>query len=89
MSRHVKMAGSMVEADLTSRFKAEMWSKIAEEMAIPWRTAEAMHWMIGEPDMAKRAGVTPFSLNPSSDYSRRITELTAGVPSYAPQQQIV
>lgn len=39
-----------------------MWSKIAEEMAIPWRAAEAMHWQIGEHDMARRAGVTPFSL---------------------------
>lgn len=39
-----------------------MWSKIAEEMAIPWRAAEAMHWNIGESDMARRAGVTPFSL---------------------------
>jgi hypothetical protein len=44
------------------RFKAEMWSKIAEEMTIPWRAAEAMHWQMGEHDMARRAGVTPFSL---------------------------
>ena len=39
-----------------------MWSRIAEEMAIPWRAAEAMHWQMGEVEMAKRAGVTPFSL---------------------------
>lgn len=39
-----------------------MWSRIAEEMAIPWRAAEAMHWQIGEQEMARRAGVTPFSL---------------------------
>lgn len=39
-----------------------MWSRIAEEMAIPWRAAEAMHWQMGEQDMARRAGVTPFSL---------------------------
>lgn len=31
-------------------------------MAIPWRAAEAMHWQLGEQDMARRAGVTPFSL---------------------------
>lgn len=97
---------SMVKADIASRFKAEMWSKIAEEMAIPWRAAEAMHWQIGELDMARRAGVTPFTLNPSSDQSRRprrnsvqrsrrppgqlpsVAELTAGVPAYAPHQQI-
>ncbi len=45
------------------RFKAEMWSKIAEEMSIPWRAAEAMHWQLGEQDMARRAGVVPFSLS--------------------------
>jgi hypothetical protein len=39
-----------------------MWSRIAEEMAIPWRAAEAMHWQMGEHEMARRAGVTPFSL---------------------------
>ena len=31
-------------------------------MAIPWRAAEAMHWQMGEHEMARRAGVTPFSL---------------------------
>lgn len=46
-----------------SRFKAEMWSKVAEEMAIPWRAAEAMHWQLGEQEMARRAGVVPFSLS--------------------------
>jgi hypothetical protein len=39
-----------------------MWSRIAEEMAIPWRAAEAMHWQMGEHEMARRAGVTPFTL---------------------------
>lgn len=39
-----------------------MWAKVAEEMAIPWRAAEAMHWQLGEHDMARRAGVVPFSL---------------------------
>ncbi|KAI9883769.1 MAG: hypothetical protein M1823_004448 [Watsoniomyces obsoletus] len=50
-------------ARLYERFKAEMWSKIAEEMSIPWRAAEAMHWQLGEQDMARRAGVVPFSLS--------------------------
>lgn len=40
-----------------------MWAKIAEEMAVPWRAAEAMHWQLGEADMARRAGVVPFSLS--------------------------
>jgi hypothetical protein len=45
------------------RFKADMWSKIAEEMTLPWRAAEAMHWQMGELEMARRAGVTAFSLS--------------------------
>ncbi|KAF7161840.1 hypothetical protein CNMCM6106_008951 [Aspergillus hiratsukae] len=44
-------------ARLYERFKAEMWSKVAEEMAIPWRAAEAMHWQLGEQEMARRAGL--------------------------------
>lgn len=39
-----------------------MWAKVAEEMQIPWRAAEAMHWQLGETDMARRAGVVPFTL---------------------------
>ncbi|EFW15720.1 hypothetical protein D8B26_002211 [Coccidioides posadasii str. Silveira] len=31
-------------ACLYERYKEEMWAKIAVEMAVPWRTAEAMHW---------------------------------------------
>lgn len=31
-------------------------------MGVPWRAAEAMHWQLGEVDMAHRAGVVPFSL---------------------------
>ncbi|KAK2755677.1 hypothetical protein FQN54_005826 [Arachnomyces sp. PD_36] len=50
-------------ARLYERFKPEMWAKIAEEMAIPWRAAEAMHWQLGEQEMARRAGVVPFSLS--------------------------
>ncbi|KAK7921117.1 hypothetical protein PG985_009139, partial [Apiospora marii] len=50
-------------ARLYERFKPEMWAKVAEEMAIPWRAAEAMHWQLGENDMARRAGVVPFALS--------------------------
>ncbi|KAM3078110.1 hypothetical protein ACMFMG_002590 [Clarireedia jacksonii] len=50
-------------ARLYERFKPEMWAKVAEEMAVPWRAAEAMHWQLGEQDMARRAGVVPFSLS--------------------------
>ncbi|KAL3263377.1 hypothetical protein ABHI18_001846 [Aspergillus niger] len=41
-------------ARLYERFKAEMWSKVAEEMAIPWRAAEAMHWQLGEQEMIRQ-----------------------------------
>jgi hypothetical protein len=51
------------KTDFPFRFKPEMWSKVAEEMAVPWRAAEAMHWQLGEADMARRAGVVPFSLS--------------------------
>lgn len=39
-----------------------MWEKIAKEMALPWRAAEAMHWQIGEVEMANRANVPVFHL---------------------------
>ena len=51
-----------------------MWAKIAEEMAIPWRAAEAMHWQMGEHEMARRAGVTPFTLtNPNHNSISRLS----------------
>ncbi|KAH8704269.1 hypothetical protein BGW36DRAFT_276876, partial [Talaromyces proteolyticus] len=53
-------------ARLYERQASEMWAKVAEEMAIPWRAAEAMHWQLGEQEMARRAGVVPFSLSSGS-----------------------
>ncbi|KAM0814930.1 putative Myb-like DNA-binding domain-containing protein [Seiridium cardinale] len=50
-------------ARLYDRLKSEMWAKVADEMGIPWRAVEAMHWQLGEQEMARRAGVVPFSLN--------------------------
>ena len=38
-----------------------MWKLVANEMKIPWRSAEGMHWIMGETEMARRANVTPFS----------------------------
>ena len=38
-----------------------MWKLVAHEMKIPWRSAEGMHWIMGETEMARRANVTPFS----------------------------
>lgn len=47
------------------RMKPEMWAKVAEDLQVPWRAAEAMHWALGEAEMAKRAGVVPFSMAPA------------------------
>ncbi|KAI2465727.1 hypothetical protein F4781DRAFT_435145 [Annulohypoxylon bovei var. microspora] len=52
-------------ARLYERFKHDMWIKVSLEMGIPWRTAEAMHWQLGEQDIQRRAGVTqPFVMSP-------------------------
>jgi hypothetical protein len=40
-----------------------MWSQIAEEMSVPWRTTEAMHWTMGDQEMARRTGETPLMSN--------------------------
>ncbi|PWW74793.1 hypothetical protein C7212DRAFT_87225, partial [Tuber magnatum] len=53
-------------ARLYERFKAEMWADVAKEMGLPWRTVEAMHWKLGEFEIARRAGVVPFSLSNSA-----------------------
>ena len=45
-----------------SRLKPDLWNPIANELGVPWRAAEAMHWALGEQDMARRANVAPFSI---------------------------
>jgi len=35
-----------------------MWGPIAQEMGVPWRTVEAMHWQMGREEMVSRARVT-------------------------------
>lgn len=49
--------------------KPEMWANVAKELGVPWRAAEAMHWLLGEHDMAHRAGTTPFVLAAASGTS--------------------
>ena len=44
------------------RLKPELWQPIANDLGVPWRAAEAMHWALGEHEMARRANVTPFSI---------------------------
>ena len=52
-------------ADAACRMKPEMWAKVAEDLQVPWRAAESMHWALGEQEMARRAGVVPFSMAPA------------------------
>lgn len=46
-----------------------MWANVAKELGVPWRAAEAMHWLLGEQNMAHRAGSTPFVLAAASGTS--------------------
>lgn len=50
--------------------KPEMWANLAKELGMPWRTAEAMHWHLGEHNMANRASVKPFVMAATSGTSR-------------------
>lgn len=43
-----------------------MWQKVATEMGIPWRSAESMHWQLGEQEMSQRANAPVFQLHPSA-----------------------
>lgn len=54
-----------------------MWEKISKEMQLPWRAAEAMHWQIGEVEMAQRANVPVFHLAGQHDRSHGSIESEA------------
>lgn len=60
-----------------------MWAKVAEELAVPWRAAEAMHWQLGETDVARRAGTVPFSfaVSASVESGQRSASTRANLPS--------
>ena len=62
-----------------------MWEKISKEMQLPWRAAEAMHWQIGEVEMAQRANVPVFHLagqgSTTHQHSRSASEVRAGSTS--------
>ncbi|KAI5245811.1 hypothetical protein E4T43_02986 [Aureobasidium subglaciale] len=64
-------------ARLYERFKKDMWEKIAKEMALPWRAAEAMHWQIGEVEMASRANVPVFHLAGTASQSQSQPQTSA------------
>ncbi|KAI1781125.1 hypothetical protein F4818DRAFT_29653 [Hypoxylon cercidicola] len=54
---------------LYERFKEDMWKQVSNEMALPWRTVEKMHWQLGEVEMARRAGANIFNPNFSTSSS--------------------
>ena len=39
-----------------------MWAKVAEDLQVPWGSAEIMHWDLDENDMARSADVIIFSV---------------------------
>lgn len=49
------------------RLREHIWSMIGEKSGIPWRAAEAMHWHLGEQEIARRAQVTSFNINYSEE----------------------
>lgn len=48
-----------------------MWDMVAKEMNMPARAIEAMHWQMGEREMAERANTHPFQLASTSSSSLR------------------
>ena len=59
-----------------------MWQKIANELQMPWRAAESMHWQIGEIDMAQRANVPLFHI--AGQQPSRGGVMVERVPSASP-----
>lgn len=84
---------SLACADCQNRMKPDIWTPVARELGIPWRAVEAMHWHLGEQEMARRAGVTPFAMaaasgpSPSSAVgpSSSVTGLSSGGASLPSQ----
>jgi hypothetical protein len=62
---HIYLICSMILIIWIS-FKDQMWQKVATEMGIPWRSAESMHWQLGEEEMSARANAPVFQLHPSA-----------------------
>lgn len=52
-------------------------------MGIPWRSAESMHWQLGEQEMSARANAPVFQLHPSATSSSSPSQSNA-VPAQAP-----
>ncbi|KAG6153066.1 hypothetical protein E4U11_007147 [Claviceps purpurea] len=60
--RHVRdRAGGWspeLQTDLSRLYqihKSEMWAELAEQLAVPWQSAEATHWILGSDYIGERA----------------------------------
>jgi hypothetical protein len=60
-----------------------MWQKVATEMGIPWRSAESMHWQLGEQEMSARANAPVFQLHPSATSNSSPSQIAA-IPAPIP-----
>ncbi|RYN65005.1 hypothetical protein AA0119_g11531 [Alternaria tenuissima] len=49
------------------RLKEQMWKQVATQMNIPWRSAEWMHWQLGEQEMGARAKAPVLQPHPSTN----------------------
>ena len=58
------------------RRKAEIWSPIAKELGVTSESVDAMHWALGEEEMARRA----HECNPHSEQSGSFKETTETEP---------
>ena len=52
------------------RRKAEIWSSIAEELGVSSESVDAMHWILGREEIARRA----HQCNPRPEQSRNLEE---------------
>ncbi|KAF9728627.1 myb dna-binding domain protein [Paraphaeosphaeria minitans] len=50
--------------DRYTSFKEQMWQIVGTALGIPWRTAEALHWQLGQEDMTARTNSPLFKLHP-------------------------
>jgi hypothetical protein len=52
-------------------------------MGIPWRSAESMHWQLGEQEMSARANAPVFQLHPSATSNSSPSQMAA-IPAPVP-----
>jgi hypothetical protein len=64
--------------------KLEMWARIAKEMNIPWKAVEAMHWIVGECEMERRASLTQCTISASAEPSPALPLPQVHLPSLTP-----